>query len=111
MGSAIDALIYHSIEISTKPTAIDARRAGCRFGKGCSGHEPVRPNGPQFRDGCAVTGDHNRSARLHFAEHGCGLIAKLPLCDPSVHRVNVAHVALRSSRRRTFGKWGRSSAP
>jgi len=34
VGSAIDALIYHSIEIRTKPAGIDPRCAGCRVGKG-----------------------------------------------------------------------------
>jgi hypothetical protein len=34
VGSAIDALIYRSIEICTKPTCIDPRCAGCRVGKG-----------------------------------------------------------------------------
>ncbi len=97
VGSAIDSLIYHSIEICTEPFRVDPRCAGCSFGKGFSGHEPARPYGPQLGDWRAVAGYNDCSTRFHLAKHGRGLIAKLALRDDSVHRVSVAHVALCSS--------------
>jgi hypothetical protein len=85
VGSAIDALIYDSIDICTKPAGINAGCEDCRFGKDCSRHETPRPNGPQFCDWRAVAGDHDRSPCLYLAKHGSGLIAQLPLCDFSAH--------------------------
>jgi len=93
VSSVIDALIYHRIEIGTKPTGVDPGSANRSFGNGCSGHESARPNRPQFRDGRAIAGHHNRSARLHLAKHGCRLIAKLALRDLAVHGAIVALVA------------------
>ncbi len=96
-SSVIDVLIYHRIEIGTKPTGIDPGRANGSFGDSCSGHESARPDGPQFRDGRAIASHHDRSARLDLAKHGCRLIAQLALRDLAVHGVNVALVALRSN--------------
>jgi hypothetical protein len=96
VGSAINALIDHSIEICTKPISLDPRCAQRRFGQSCPRCEPARPNGPQLCHGCAVAGDHDRSTRLHFTKHGGRLITKLSLSDHSIHAASVAHVALRS---------------
>jgi hypothetical protein len=98
VGSVIDALIYYHIEIGTKPSGVDAGRANRSFGNGCSGHESVRPDRPQFRDGRAIAGHHDRSARLYLAKHGCRLIAKLTLRNLAIHGVIVALVALVAQR-------------
>jgi hypothetical protein len=102
VSSVIDALIYHSIEIGTKPTGVDPGRANRSFGNGGSGHESARPNGPQFRDGRAIAGHHDRSARLYLAKHGCRLITKLALRDLAVHGLRVALVAQCSNRCRLW---------
>lgn len=85
VGSVIDALVDHSVEICTKSICIDAGCTHCCIGKGCSRHEATRPNRTQLRHRGAVTGDYDRSPGLYLAKDGCGLIPKLPLSDRSVH--------------------------
>jgi hypothetical protein len=86
VGSAIESLVDHRIEVCTKSLGIDPRRAGGRFGKGRSEYKAPWLNGPQFCYRCAVACDHDRPAGLYFTEHGCGLITQFSLCDGSVHK-------------------------
>jgi len=85
VGSAIDALINHGIDIGAKPTSIDSRRTRGRIGNGSPRHEPVRPEGPQLRDGSTVARDDDRSTRLYLAKDSGGFIAKFSLGDCSAH--------------------------
>jgi hypothetical protein len=86
VGSAIEALVYHRIEVCAKSRGVDPRRAGRRVGKRCSEHEPPWLNWPQLRNRRAVACYDYRSASFYFAEHGGGLIAQLTLRDDAVHK-------------------------
>ena len=94
VGSVIEALVYHCVEVCAKLRGINAWCAGRCLGKGCSEHEASRPDGPQFRNRRAVACYDNRLASLYLTKHGCGLIAKLALRNNAVHRASVAYVAL-----------------
>jgi hypothetical protein len=85
VGSAIESLIYNCVEVSTKPLSIDPRRTGCGLGERRAEHEAPWPNGPQFRNRCAVSRYDYRAARLYFAQYSSRLIAQLTLRDGAVH--------------------------
>ncbi len=98
VGSVIDALIDHGIDIRAETAGVDPWRAGCSLRNGCTEDEPARPNRPEFGDRRPVSSHHDGSPRLNFPEHCCRLIPELPLCNDSVHTQNVANVALCSNQ-------------
>ena len=100
VGSVIDALIDHGIDIRAETAGVDPWRTGCSLRNGCTEDEPARPNRPEFGDRRPVSSHHDGSPRLNFPEHCCRLIPELPLCDDSIHRRNVANVALCSNQSR-----------
>lgn len=67
VGSAIDALIDHGIDIRAKPADTDSGRAPGGVGNGFPRHELVGSNRPQLRDRRAVACDDERSACLRSA--------------------------------------------
>ena len=97
VGSAIDALIDHGIEIRTESVGVNPRGASHCFLERGSGHESTRPDGPQLCYRRAVTRNDDRAPCLNFTKDGGGLIAQLSLSDDTAHGATVAHVALRSN--------------
>jgi len=75
------AWINYGIEIRTELRGIDSGGISCRIRDGRARHEATSLNGPQFSDRRAISGNDDRSSRLHFTEHCGGLIAKLSLSD------------------------------
>ena len=96
VGSAIDTLIDHGIEIGTESVGVDPRGASHRFLKRSAGHEAARPYGPQLRHRRAAARNDDRAPCLDFTNDGGGLIAQLALSDDTIHAMAVAPVALGS---------------
>jgi hypothetical protein len=96
VGSAIDALVDHSLEIRAESTCINPWRPPRGFGKRGSRHKTTRANGSQLCHGRAVARNDDRSSSLDLAQNSCGLIAQLPLSNDPIHAATVAHVAHRS---------------
>lgn len=99
MGSVIDALVDHGIEIGTELVSVYAWSAATRVGNNCSGHKPTRPNGPQLCHYRTVTSQNKGPARLDLPKYGCRLIAKLALGNNAIHGQSVASVAHCSNER------------
>lgn len=98
VGSVIDVLVDYNIKTRSKAARIDAGCSRGCFSQSRPGYEWARPNGPKLRHRRAVTRDDDRPTSLHFSKDGCGLIAKLPPSDDSIHWQAVAYVALCSKR-------------
>jgi hypothetical protein len=82
VGSDIDALINHGIDIDTEPASIDPRHTPSGVGNRGSRHEPVRP---KLRDGGAIARDDEGPARRHLTKDGRRVITQFALGDHSVH--------------------------
>ncbi len=85
MGSVVDALVDHGIQIPSEAGCIDSRCSRRCFSHGGPGHESARANGPELCHGRAVTRDDEGPTGLHFSKDSRGLIAQLPLSDNSIH--------------------------
>jgi hypothetical protein len=85
VGSAIDALINHSVDLGPKPAGVDPRRTRSRLGDRRTRHEPVRPKRPKLRNGRAIPRHDERSAPLYLTKDGRGIIPQFTLSDRSRH--------------------------
>ena len=90
MGSVIESLINHGIEICTKLRGIYSRCSGCSLHQSRSRHKTSCTDGSQLRNRCAVTSNDDGFAGLYFAKDGGELIAKFALVDNSAHGQNIA---------------------
>jgi hypothetical protein len=78
-------LIYHRIQISSKPVRIHTNGPSRRICYDGPGHEPSRRHGPKLGHWHAIPGHDNGLTGLNLSQHCRGLIAKLPLRNCFIH--------------------------
>ena len=93
VGSDIEALVNHGIEIDAKLAGIDPWRTPSRLCNRRARNEGVRPKRPKLSHGRPIARDDEGAPRLYFTKDGCGIIAQFALGYPSVHNLSVASVA------------------
>jgi hypothetical protein len=85
VGSVIETLVNHCIEVCTKSAGIDPWCAGRCLRERCSEYEPPLPDGSQLRNRRSVARHYDGLACLNFAKDGSRLIPKLALVNDSAH--------------------------
>jgi hypothetical protein len=78
-------LVDHGVQIGTEPISIDPGCLHNGLGDDRPWHEPARLNRPEFGNRHPIARHDDGLPRLHFSEHGRGVIAKLALRDDSAH--------------------------
>jgi hypothetical protein len=85
VGSAIDGLIYDSIQIGAQPIGVDSGSAARSVGDDRPRYEPARWKGPEFCNRYSVATDDEDLPGLYIPKNGTGVVAQLALGDDSRH--------------------------
>jgi hypothetical protein len=85
VGSAIDGLIYDSIQVGAQPIGVHPGCAACGIRNYCARYEPAWRKRAELRDRYPVSTDDDDLSGLHVAKDGAGVVAQLALGDGSRH--------------------------